>query len=60
MGGVQVTYSYTQISQYLTCPRRYRHHYLDGWQENDTRRAAALMSDLVTYVEAVLLKSGAV
>jgi hypothetical protein len=34
-----VTYSYTQISQYLTCPRRYRHRYLDGWQEKDTRAA---------------------
>src|SRR5207253_9414894 len=32
-----MTYSYNQISQYLTCPRRYRHHYLDGWQEKDTR-----------------------
>ena len=32
-----MTYSYTQISQYLTCPRRYRHRYLDGWQEKDTR-----------------------
>ena len=28
-----MVYSYTQISQYLTCPRRYRHRYLDGWQE---------------------------
>ena len=27
-----MNYSYTQISQYLTCPRRYRHRYLDGWQ----------------------------
>src|SRR5579862_427834 len=34
-----MTYSYTQISQYLTCPRRYRHHYLDGWKEKDTRAA---------------------
>jgi hypothetical protein len=33
-----MTYSYTQISQYLTCPRRYRHRYLDGWKEKDTRR----------------------
>ena len=32
-------YSYTQISQYLTCPRRYRHRYLDGWQEKDSRAA---------------------
>jgi CRISPR/Cas system-associated exonuclease Cas4 (RecB family) len=31
-----MTYSYTQISQYLTCPRRYRHRYLDGWKEKDT------------------------
>jgi hypothetical protein len=32
-----VTYSYTQISQYLACPRRYKHRYLDGWKEKDTR-----------------------
>ena len=37
--GGPMTYSYTQISQYLTCPRRYRHRYLDGWQEKDTRAA---------------------
>src|SRR3954454_297407 len=37
-GGL-MTYSYTQISQYLTCPRRYRHRYLDGWKEKDTRAA---------------------
>jgi len=34
-----MTYSYTQINQYLTCPRRYRHRYLDGWQEKDIRAA---------------------
>jgi hypothetical protein len=32
-------YSYTQISQYLTCPRRYRHRYLDGWKQKDNRAA---------------------
>src|SRR5437588_7710167 len=32
-------YSYAQSSQYLTCPRRYRHRYLDGWREKDTRAA---------------------
>src|SRR5437868_15056813 len=32
-----MTYSYTQISQYLACPRRYRYRYLDGWKEKDTR-----------------------
>src|SRR5205085_5812538 len=31
--------SYTQISQYLSCPRRYKHRYLDGWKEKDTRAA---------------------
>ena len=30
-------YSYTQISQYLRCPRQYRYRYMDGWQEKDTR-----------------------
>jgi hypothetical protein len=34
-----MTYSYTKISQYLTCSRRYRHRYLDGWKEKDTRAA---------------------
>jgi CRISPR/Cas system-associated exonuclease Cas4 (RecB family) len=34
-----MTYSYTQISQYLRCPRSYRYRYLDGWREKDTRAA---------------------
>ena len=34
-----MTYSYTQISQYLRCPRSYRHRYLDGWREKETRAA---------------------
>jgi hypothetical protein len=28
---IQMTYSYSQISQYLRCPRSYRYRYLDGW-----------------------------
>jgi CRISPR/Cas system-associated exonuclease Cas4 (RecB family) len=32
-------YSYAQISQYLACPRRYRHRYLEGWLEKDDRAA---------------------
>jgi len=31
--GVQVNYSYTPIGQYRSYPRRYRHRYADGWQE---------------------------
>jgi hypothetical protein len=34
-----MTYSYTQIAQYLRCPRSYRHRYLDGWREKDNRPA---------------------
>jgi hypothetical protein len=34
-----VIYSYTQLSHYLSCPRRYRHRYVDGWQEKDSRAA---------------------
>ena len=30
-------YSYTQLSHYLACPRKYRYRYMDGWQERDTR-----------------------
>ena len=30
-------YSFTQISQYLRCPRSYRYRYLDGWREKETR-----------------------
>ena len=34
-----MNYSYTQISQFVTCPRRYRYRYLDGWVEKDVRAA---------------------
>jgi len=32
-----VTYSYSQISEYVRCPRRYRYRYLDGWIERDIK-----------------------
>ena len=34
-------YSHTQIAQYIRCPRSYRHRYLDGWRERETRAAMA-------------------
>ena len=34
-----MTYSYTQIANYLRCPRSYRYRYLDGWREKETRAA---------------------
>src|SRR5260370_37045236 len=32
-----MTYSHTQIAQYLRCPRSYRYRYLEGWKEKDSR-----------------------
>src|SRR5277367_3295071 len=34
-----VIFSYSQVSQYLRCPRSYRFRYLDGWREKDSRAA---------------------
>ena len=34
-----MTFSYTQVSQYLRCPRSYRFRYLDGWREKESRAA---------------------
>jgi hypothetical protein len=34
-----MTFSFTQIANYLRCPRSYRHRYLDGWREKETRAA---------------------
>ena len=34
-----MTFSYSQISQFLRCPRSYRYRYLDGWREKDSRAA---------------------
>src|ERR1051325_9556300 len=46
-------YSYTQISQYLSCPRRYRYRYLDGWREKENNAAMmfgrAIETALVAY-----------
>jgi hypothetical protein len=32
-----MVFSYSQLSMYSGCPRRYRHRYLDGWQEKSQR-----------------------
>src|ERR1019366_2974207 len=34
---LSMTFSYTQVSQYLRCPRSYRYRYLDGWREKESR-----------------------
>jgi PD-(D/E)XK nuclease superfamily len=38
---MSMVYSYTQISQYLRCPRSYRYRYLDGWREKESHAAMA-------------------
>ncbi len=55
-----MNYSYTQISQYLTCPRRYRHRYLDGWQEKDTRAAMLFGRAFEQALAAYFLREDAV
>ena len=50
-----MNYSYTQVSQYLSCPRRYRHRYLDGWQEKNTR-AAMLFGRVFEQAVAALFR----
>ena len=64
-----MVYSCTQISQYLSCPRRYRYRYLDGWKEKGTRASMlfgrAFEQALCAYFQhedstAVLFKEWAV
>ena len=50
-----MNYSYTQISQYLACPRRYRHRYLDGWREKD-RRASMLFGQAFEQALAAMFR----
>ncbi len=54
-----MNYSYTQISQYLACPRKYRHRYLDGWQEKDTRSALLFGRAFEQAVAALLRREDA-
>lgn len=34
-----MTFSHTQIAQFVRCPRSYRYRYLEGWREKETRAA---------------------
>ena len=34
-----MVFSFTQINNYLRCPRSYRYRYLEGWREKETRAA---------------------
>src|SRR5258708_38693969 len=51
-GEIPMVYSYTQISQYLRCPRSYSYRYLDGWREKETRATRAFGRCFENAVEA--------
>lgn len=51
-----MTYSFTQISQYLRCPRSYRYRYVDGWREKDTRAGMVFGRCFETAVAAYFSK----
>src|SRR5205823_5713113 len=54
-----MVYSYTQISQFLSCPRRYRYRYLDGWMEKDTRAAMLFGRTFETALAAYFCRQDA-
>jgi len=51
-----MVYSFTQISQYLRCPRSYRYRYLDGWREKETRAAMVFGRSFETALGAFFRK----
>ena len=53
-----MTFSHTQISQYLRCPRSYRYRYLDGWREKETRAAMAFGRCFEKALARLLLRRG--
>jgi len=48
-----MTYSFTQIANYLRCPRSYRYRYLDGWREKETRAAMIFGRCFENAIESV-------
>jgi hypothetical protein len=49
-------YSYSQISQFLSCPRRYRYRYVDGWRGTETRPNVAFGRCFEKAVAAYFLR----
>ena len=52
-------YSYTQIANFLSCPRRYRFRYLEGWKEKDTRAALVFGRAFENALAALFLRQDA-
>jgi hypothetical protein len=53
-------YSYTQLSTYLQCPLKYKHHYLDGWTEREDKASLIFGRVFQTAVEAQFLVADSV
>ncbi len=54
-----MTFSYSQVSQYLRCPRSYRFRYLDGWREKDSRAAMCFGRCFEKAVAALFMREDA-
>jgi hypothetical protein len=54
-----VTFSYSQVSQYLRCPRSYRFLYLDGWREKDSKAAMCFGRCFEKAIAALLVREDA-
>jgi PD-(D/E)XK nuclease superfamily len=52
--GAPMTYSFTQIANYLRCPRSYRYRYLDGWREKETWAAMIFGRCFEKAIESVI------
>ena len=51
-----MTFSYTQIAQYLRCPRSYQYKYMLGWQERADRASLAFGRSFEKALEALFRK----
>ena len=48
-------YSYTQISNYLQCPLKYKYRYVDGWREREDKASLIFGRVFQKAVEAHFL-----
>src|SRR5580704_11180343 len=55
----RMTYSFTQISQYLRCPRQYRYRYLDGWCEKEDKASMIFGRSFETALAAYFAREDA-
>lgn len=53
-------YSFTQLSQFVGCPRRYQYRYIDGWKERETRAGLLFGRAFESALVALFRKEDAV